>query len=169
LVEVEAMTKHQYDDDFNKFYEAFPRKTGKFDAFKAWKKALASGVAKEDLMAALALHKRLRQWNKPGPSGEPFGYVPHASSWLNGRRWEDEPSPSELIPTRKDVLRKQTDDFYESKRRTEENNRRFEAELAAKGLSLGDYLRQVREEKFGSRRRDEEIEVPFDEKGEGGI
>lgn len=156
---------HQYDDDFERFFSAFPRKVAKLTAFKAWKKALASGATVPEIMAGLALSLRLRQWNKDDGM-----YVPYPSTWLHGRRWEDTPSPSELIPTRQEAKRQQSNHLQDEMKRVDESNKRFEAELAAQGLTVGDYLRQVKEKAFGRRRDEEEvtaleIEVPWDEKG----
>lgn len=38
-----------------------------------------------EIMAGLQRHKETEQWNNHNGK-----YIPHASTWLNGRRWEDE-------------------------------------------------------------------------------
>jgi hypothetical protein len=71
------------------FWPLFPRKVGKYAALKAWKKAATSENSKDAIMAGLkAQLPRMQSLSKE--------FIPHASTWLNGRRWEDErPASSE--------------------------------------------------------------------------
>lgn len=67
---------------FDEFWSAYPRKEGKQTARKAW------GKINPDLqvvLSALAWQKKTQEWTKDGGA-----FVPHASSYLNGARWEDE-------------------------------------------------------------------------------
>jgi hypothetical protein len=69
---------------FNRFWQAYPRKVAKPIAAKAWDKA---GLTEFDLPAILAAVERGKaspQWQKD--RGE---FIPHPSTWLNQRRWED--------------------------------------------------------------------------------
>lgn len=68
--------------DFEKFWDAYPRKVGKQKALAAFEKI---DVTLDVLLAALENQKRSAQWTKNG--GE---FIPHATTWLNGKRWEDE-------------------------------------------------------------------------------
>lgn len=70
---------------FAEFWQQYPKKVAKPDALKAWGKIKPSGQLQADLMAGLAIQKVSDQWRKNG--GE---FIPHPSSWLNKRRWEDE-------------------------------------------------------------------------------
>ncbi len=70
---------------FAEFWQQYPKKVAKPDALKAWGKIKPSGKLQADLMAGLAIQKASDQWRKNG--GE---FIPHPSSWLNKRRWEDE-------------------------------------------------------------------------------
>ena len=68
--------------DFEKFYEAYPKKTSKKLALKAWIKL------KPDInvvLKSLIMHKKSDQWTK-----DKGKYIPHPSSWLNAERWNDE-------------------------------------------------------------------------------
>lgn len=70
-------------EDFNKFWSAYPRKAGnKQKAFEAFKKA---GVPLETLLAAIEIQKQSSQWTKD--NGQ---FIPHPTTWLNGKRWEDQ-------------------------------------------------------------------------------
>ncbi len=84
-------TKDNINQDvaFVGFWDAYPKKVGKKAAWKAWQRlegldaALLSAV-----MAGLERAKASEQWAKDGGR-----YVPHAATWLNGERWEDEHKP----------------------------------------------------------------------------
>ena len=67
--------------DFDVFWGRYPRKVGKAKALKVWLR-----LSRADRDAALgALDAHVVQWR-----GKELTFVPHATSWLNGRRWEDE-------------------------------------------------------------------------------
>ena len=70
------------DSDFDAFWAAYPRKVGKADARKAFKKAKAP---LDTLLAAIDRQKQSDQWQKSGGQ-----YIPNPSTWLNQGRWEDE-------------------------------------------------------------------------------
>lgn len=70
---------------FERFWSAYPRKQNKERARRAWKKLNPDIELCRTMSAALERDKQSEQWGKDG--GE---YIPHPSSWLNGRRWEDE-------------------------------------------------------------------------------
>lgn len=72
---------------FGLFYEAYPRKEGRAKALAAWMKLAPNDLLVAAITTALVWQRRQSSWLKDG--GE---FVPHASSWLNGRRWEDQPA-----------------------------------------------------------------------------
>ena len=70
---------------FEEFWIAYPRKRDKTKAKAAWAK-----ISKEDgvlgkILAALAWQKETEDWTKDAGN-----YIPYPSTYLNGRRWEDE-------------------------------------------------------------------------------
>lgn len=71
---------------FPEFWEWYPRKVGKADAQKAWAKA----TAKTDPQEILDGLERYRL----DPNLPEKEFIPHASTWLSGGRWEDEPLPA---------------------------------------------------------------------------
>lgn len=75
---------------FTMFYKDYPRKTGRAKALKAWLALNPSPELCEKI--ASALHAQKPQWSDPK-------YIPHPATWLNGRRWEDEPLPAAHTPT----------------------------------------------------------------------
>lgn len=80
------MAKVEYTPEFEDFWKHYPRKVAKGPAFKAWK----SQVDEQDAFMSRAvvddLKKRTRlRWWHPDKTK-----IPHAATWINARRWEDE-------------------------------------------------------------------------------
>lgn len=81
-----ASAKEDYDlEGFDAFYAAYPRHEGKAAALKAWNKLKPDIVLQTKMGESLAAQKQSQQWQKNGGQ-----YIPMPSTWLNGRRWEDE-------------------------------------------------------------------------------
>lgn len=72
-------------DRFNEFWAAYPRKIGKPAAERAYRKI--KPAEHEALMGGLAVW--VKYWDE---RGQPE-YTPHPSTFLNQRRWEDQPTP----------------------------------------------------------------------------
>lgn len=70
---------------FSRFWKLYPRKVGKDKAEKAWAKIKLTQPLFDEIIAALAKHSVTPGWTKD--NGQ---FIPHASTWLNGKRWEDE-------------------------------------------------------------------------------
>lgn len=70
---------------FEVFYAAYPRKVGRAKAEKAWGKLRPGEALLKNIMGALEAQKASHDWTKDG--GE---FIPHAATWLNGKRWDDE-------------------------------------------------------------------------------
>jgi hypothetical protein len=73
------------DRRFAEFWAAYPRRVGKEAARKAFDKRRPGEELLATMLAAIARQVRSPEWIKD--AGQ---YIPHASSWLNGARWEDE-------------------------------------------------------------------------------
>lgn len=67
---------------FDAFWSAYPRKEGKQKAVTAFEKV---DVPVAVLLEAIEKQKRSAQWSKDGGQ-----FIPHAATWLNGKRWEDQ-------------------------------------------------------------------------------
>ena len=72
-----------YDAEFLQAWKAYPNKTGKGAADAAWRKRKPPVDA---VLSALAWQRNQPKWLEN--SGE---FIPHMATWLNQRRWEDEP------------------------------------------------------------------------------
>ena len=67
-------------DDFDEFWQAYPRKVAKKEARKAFEKAIRE-VSLPEILEAIEAYKR----------GKPeYCDFCHPSTWLNQGRWEDE-------------------------------------------------------------------------------
>ena len=70
---------------FNTFWELYPRKTAKQPALKAWSRIRFEEGLFEKVVAAVVAQKDSKQWRE--------GFIPHAATWLNQKRWDDEVQP----------------------------------------------------------------------------
>lgn len=76
--------------EFLAFWEAYPRHVAKVAALRAWIKINPDADLIQIIMAAMT-------WQRDVFLGRDPEARPHASTWLNGRRWEDErPAPATL-------------------------------------------------------------------------
>lgn len=66
---------------FLDFWHGYPRKVGKGAAEKAWDKIHPDDSLAEKILAAVSA----QQWSPD------TRFIPHPSTWLNEKRWEDEP------------------------------------------------------------------------------
>lgn len=73
----------EYTEAFNTFYDLYPRKENKPDAFKAWGQVEAEGHI-DAIIAALSWQKKSDQWTKDNGK-----WIPMPGPYLRGRRWED--------------------------------------------------------------------------------
>lgn len=79
-----SKNKKEYTSDFLKFWELYPRHDGsKSDAFKSYQRALKEGIDHERLIRSV---EAFREYI--GREGTAREYVAHATTWLNGKRWE---------------------------------------------------------------------------------
>ena len=89
-----ARTREDTDQRFEQFWKEYPRKVGKPKAKQAFEKAVKDEETFEAVMDGLRRYKNTEQWNRDG-----IEFVPHPTTWLNQRRWEDEiPEPVQRIP-----------------------------------------------------------------------
>lgn len=79
----------KYTDVFLDFWDKYPRKVNKQNAFKAWKKLKVNDVVFAGIIDGLKRANASPAWVKNIKEQTPE-FIPHASTWLNGRRWEDE-------------------------------------------------------------------------------
>lgn len=79
----ESATDITYSKDFLSFWESYPKKVGKGDAFKAFKKV--KGVKIEVIIKSVEDHIDSKQWKE-----QEGRFIPNPATFLNQRRFEDE-------------------------------------------------------------------------------
>ena len=71
-----------YPEDFNEWWNVYPNPSGsKKKAFEAWEKATDLSIDKKDLFLLTCRFKQ-------SELGKEQKYIPHATTWLNQKRWE---------------------------------------------------------------------------------
>lgn len=105
-IEKEKVKKEKVLVLFERFWEAYPKKTAKLEAEKAFIKLNVNDGLLDTMLTAL--EKQSSQWQQ-------MQYIPYPATWLNGRRWEDElessggqpkpEKPQEIrIPTMEEII-----------------------------------------------------------------
>lgn len=80
------LPKHK-PERFEGFWEYYPRKIKRDRAVRAWDKLKPSDSLIDSMGKALRI--QVHFWSATQTDRQ---FIPHASTWLNGRRWEDDPA-----------------------------------------------------------------------------
>ena len=75
----------QENTSFDKFWAAYPKRTAKDDAKRAFAKRKVTPALLEEMLTAIAKQKNTDQWKK-----ENGQFIPNPATWLNQGRWQDE-------------------------------------------------------------------------------
>ena len=75
-----------FEEEFEGWYQHYPRKVSRGPAEKALRKALGSGVSLETMIEG---DKRYTTQ----VAGSESDYIKQPATWLNGKCWRDEPEP----------------------------------------------------------------------------
>ena len=70
------------NDAFERFWSAYPRKTNKKKAKDAFIRKCTDEIMFQKMLSSLVDQKQSDQWQNPR-------FIPHASTWINGERWND--------------------------------------------------------------------------------
>ena len=73
---------------FTSFFDKYPNKINREDAWTAWKILNPDSVAVLSIMDGLEAWRRSDRWTEDGGR-----YIPSAAKWLRDRRWEITPPP----------------------------------------------------------------------------
>tara|TARA_B110000858_G_C17665979_1_gene409574 strand:+ start:298 stop:915 length:618 start_codon:yes stop_codon:yes gene_type:complete len=84
--EVRRANSDKSQDDFKRFWSNYPRNEKKVLAEKSWMK---QNPDIDVVLKSLSLFKVSDEWKKDNGK-----YIPHPSTWLNQRRWEDDVKPN---------------------------------------------------------------------------
>lgn len=75
--------KKEYIHHFETWWNEYPRKVGKASAEKIFNRLKVDDELLEVMLKALEIQKQSKQWQSKE-------FIPHPSTYLNQRRWEDE-------------------------------------------------------------------------------
>jgi len=144
-VKTDFVNREKMNEDFDRFWEAYPRKVGKSSARKQWEEQMESGVDPEDLIASAENYAK-----ECSAHGAEERYVKHGSNFLAENRFEDytpenyQPTQTANQPIKRDSRPPnsfhnfdQRDTDYEALLR-EERLRRAERENSREGASEGE-------------------------------
>ena len=110
------------EDLFPKFWALYPRKQDKAKAQKAWTKLKVTDDLFSLIAKGLAAQVVSADWIKDGGK-----YIPMPTTWLNGKRWEDEVKPSSNVHQ------------FPQSRHTGFDQRDYKAGLTARGDGTYDF------------------------------
>ena len=79
--------KKEYIDQFEAFWELYPKKVAKKKTLQSWIKIKPTNSMLEKILSALQNQIKSDQWQTKQ-------YIPNPTTWLNQERWKDEPSKS---------------------------------------------------------------------------
>lgn len=79
----ENRKKASAPDLFLNFWNEYPRKVAKATAKKSFDKLKVDESLLKQILQALEIQKQSKQWQDKN-------YIPHAATWINQKRWEDE-------------------------------------------------------------------------------
>jgi predicted transcriptional regulator len=82
--EQKNIKKEIYTSNFESFWETYPKKVGKGLAFKNYKNIREPKPSLQTVLSAIEIQNKSTQWQDKQ-------FIPHPSTWLSQRRWEDEP------------------------------------------------------------------------------
>lgn len=68
---------------FDRFWAAYPRKVGKGAAERSFERIRPDAALLDGMLRAIETQRQSDTWLR--------GYIPNPATWLNQRRWEDEP------------------------------------------------------------------------------
>lgn len=108
----EDKDKKKNAERFARFWTAYPRKEAKQTAIKAFERIKPDDATLDAMLSNIARSKESAQWQEDGGR-----FIPHPATWLNQRRWEDEPPK----PQEATAYKKPRKDDYEQ-RPNEEND-----------------------------------------------
>ena len=83
-----SSSKNIYTDAFEEFWQAYPSKTGKGEAYKSWKRINTDKQLTETITASVDVYRQSKRVKD--------GFVKNPATWLNQRCWEDEAEVAEV-------------------------------------------------------------------------
>lgn len=92
--------KGESSPGFDRFYSVYPKKVARATALKAWKKSGADdSQTLTDTIIADVQRRIEGEWK-----GRELQYIPHPSTYINQRRWEDETTGTDKVEYEEPIL-----------------------------------------------------------------
>ena len=101
-----AIEREKKATAFDEFWQSYPKKRGKQNARKAWKRLKLNNHLQR-ILAAIEVQKQCRQWQDEGGK-----YIPYPATWLNAGSWEDEIEVDEIKLNRPRITAEQMKEKY---------------------------------------------------------
>ena len=76
---------YMVENHFDEFWSIYPKKVKKQDAMRAWNRIDPSEDLAKTILTDVSNRVKSSEWTR-----ENGKYIPHPTTYLNGRRWEDE-------------------------------------------------------------------------------
>lgn len=92
LRERETAATQDHEDGWRAFWAAYPRKQAKQAAESVWRRLKPTPALAATITAAVRRQAQSEEWRKDGGR-----FIPHAATYLRGRRWDDAPGPG-VVP-----------------------------------------------------------------------
>ena len=94
---------------FEKLWELYPRKKGRQDAFRHYKKAIKEGATDEKIKQGIEEYvKEIKA------KGTKIDYIKHGSSWFYGKKWADDYEMETNDNPKQQEGKTDTDDLWEA-------------------------------------------------------
>lgn len=74
--------KKRYSAKFERFWKAYPNKTGKKPSWEKWQKMNSTRPPIQVLLTAIETQRQSRKWKE--------GFIPNPLTWISQERWDDE-------------------------------------------------------------------------------
>lgn len=85
--------KKRTEEYFDRFWEKYPKKIGKADALRAFRKIKPDEELTSRIISAVESHMKTDQWKDNDGR-----YIPYPATFLNRAQWEDEIAPKKKEP-----------------------------------------------------------------------
>jgi DNA replication protein DnaC len=82
-------SKPTTEEQFEAFWRLYPRKVAKAAARKAWLRLVKDTKLADYVVLALRKQINAQEW-----LSKDVQFIPHATTWINQQRWEDEVVPA---------------------------------------------------------------------------
>lgn len=97
VVEIDMELHKKVEEQFEEFYNLYPKKVDKSDTRKWFEKNKINDETFKEILDALKIHINLKQWTNKQ-------YIPSPLVWLHKRKWEDEITNDMLVSVPKKIV-----------------------------------------------------------------